>query len=86
MWPGYELLDSPHLSFQPGGFLLGQESVHESVPAKNATMLGSTVIHWDNDNAEALGLCNVGLFGLGALMVAQSSSTWGCAAAACGLG
>ena len=63
-----EILDFPrHLSIHPGGFLLGHEPVHDLVPIENATMEDRTVIQWDKDDVEALGLFKVDLLGLGAL-------------------
>jgi error-prone DNA polymerase len=63
-----EVLDFPrHLSIHPGGFLLGHEPVHDVVPIENGTMDGRTVIQWDKDDLEELGLFKVDLLGLGAL-------------------
>jgi len=63
-----EILDFPrHLSIHPGGFLLGHEPVSTIVPIENASMPGRTVIQWDKDGIEALGLFKVDLLGLGAL-------------------
>ena len=63
-----EILEFPrHLSIHPGGFLLGHEPVHDLVPIENATMPGRTVIQWDKDDLEDLGLFKVDLLGLGAL-------------------
>jgi error-prone DNA polymerase len=60
------LLDCPrHLSIHPGGFLLGHEPVSELVPIEPATMPGRTVIQWDKEDIEALGLFKVDLLGLG---------------------
>ena len=56
-----------HLSIHPGGFLLGHEPVHDLVPIENAAMEGRTVIQWDKDDVEALGLFKVDLLALGAL-------------------
>ena len=56
-----------HLSIHPGGFLLGQQPVHNIVPLENATMEDRTVIQWDKDDVEALSLFKVDLLGLGAL-------------------
>ena len=58
-----------HLSIHPGGFLLGHEPVHTLVPVENATMPDRTVIQWDKDDLEDLGLFKVDLLGLGALNV-----------------
>lgn len=63
-----EIQDFPrHLSIHSGGFLLGHEPVSTLVPIENATMPGRTVIQWDKDSLENLGLFKVDLLGLGAL-------------------
>jgi error-prone DNA polymerase len=63
-----EILDFPrHLSIHPGGFLLGHEPVSTLVPIENATMPERTVIQWDKDSVEGVGLFKVDLLGLGAL-------------------
>ncbi|MDZ4343904.1 MAG: error-prone DNA polymerase, partial [Candidatus Binatia bacterium] len=63
-----EILDFPrHLSIHPGGFLLGHEPVHDLVPIENATMPERTVIQWDKEDIEELGLFKVDLLGLGGL-------------------
>ena len=63
-----EILDFPrHLSIHPGGFLLGHEPVHDIVPIENATMPERTVIQWDKEDLEDLGLFKVDLLGLGGL-------------------
>ncbi|MDH3446502.1 MAG: OB-fold nucleic acid binding domain-containing protein, partial [Deltaproteobacteria bacterium] len=56
-----------HLSIHPGGFLLGHEPVHDIVPIENATMPERTVIQWDKNDLEDLGLFKVDLLGLGGL-------------------
>jgi error-prone DNA polymerase len=62
------ILDFPrHLGIHPGGFLLGHEPVDQIVPIENATMEKRTVIQWDKDDIEALGLFKIDLLGLGAL-------------------
>ena len=63
-----EIQDFPrHLSIHPGGFLLGHEPVHDLVPIENGAMENRTVIQWDKDDVEDLGLFKVDLLGLGAL-------------------
>ncbi len=63
-----EILDFPrHLSIHPGGFLLGHSPVYDLVPIENASMEARTVIQWDKEDVEALGLFKVDLLGLGAL-------------------
>ncbi len=63
-----EIVDFPrHLSIHPGGFLLGHQPVSDLVPIENASMQERTVIQWDKDCLEELGLFKVDLLGLGAL-------------------
>lgn len=63
-----EIQDFPrHLSIHPGGFLLGHEAVSTLVPIENGAMEDRTVIQWDKDDIESLGLFKVDLLGLGAL-------------------
>ncbi|HLN12312.1 MAG TPA: error-prone DNA polymerase [bacterium] len=69
-----EILGFPrHLSIHPGGFLLGDSPVDEIVPIENATMDGRTVIQWDKEDLEDLGLFKVDLLGLGALTLLDLS-------------
>ncbi len=63
-----EIQDFPrHLSIHPGGFLLGYKPVATLVPIENATMENRTVIQWDKESLEELGLFKIDLLGLGAL-------------------
>ena len=65
-----EIQDFPrHLSIHPGGFLLGHKPVCDLVPIENATMEDRTVIQWDKEDLESLGLFKVDLLGLGMLTV-----------------
>ncbi len=57
----------PHLSINPGGFLLGSEPIAAFVPVENASMPGRTVIQWDKYDVEDMNLFKVDLLGLGAL-------------------
>ncbi|HXG51450.1 MAG TPA: error-prone DNA polymerase, partial [candidate division Zixibacteria bacterium] len=69
-----EIIDFPrHLSIHPGGFLLGHGPVHDLVPIENAAMPGRTVIQWDKNDLEDLGLFKVDLLGLGGLTVLDLS-------------
>ncbi|MGA0059302.1 MAG: error-prone DNA polymerase [Planctomycetota bacterium] len=69
-----EIRDFPrHLSIHPGGFLLGHEPVHDLVPIENGAMADRTVIQWDKDDVEALGLFKVDLLGLGALTLCDAA-------------
>lgn len=63
-----EIEDFPrHLSIHPGGFLLGHEPIATLVPIENGSMPDRTVIQWDKNDVEALGLFKVDLLALGAL-------------------
>ncbi|MCA8944449.1 MAG: error-prone DNA polymerase [Planctomycetes bacterium] len=69
-----QIRDFPrHLSIHPGGFLLGHEPVHSLVPIENGAMEDRTVIQWDKDDVEALGLFKVDLLGLGSLTLCHES-------------
>ncbi len=69
-----EIQDFPrHLSIHPGGFLLGHEPVSRLVPIENGAMQDRTVIQWDKDDLEALGLFKVDLLGLGALTMVDKA-------------
>ncbi|WP_406672750.1 error-prone DNA polymerase [Natronospira sp.] len=56
-----------HLSQHVGGFVISEGPLHELVPAENATMADRTVIQWDKDDLEALGLLKVDVLALGML-------------------
>ncbi|HLQ43431.1 MAG TPA: hypothetical protein VK137_01770, partial [Planctomycetaceae bacterium] len=63
-----ELLDFPrHLSQHVGGMVLTQDKLCDLVPIENATMPGRTVIEWDKDDLDALGLLKVDVLALGML-------------------
>jgi error-prone DNA polymerase len=65
-----ELQDFPrHLSIHPGGFCSVTNRCANLVPIENATMENRTVIQWDKDDLESLGLFKVDLLGLGMLTV-----------------
>ncbi len=56
-----------HLSQHVGGFVISQGPLAELVPTENAAMEGRTVIQWDKDDLEALGLLKVACLALGML-------------------
>ncbi|MCA9081742.1 MAG: error-prone DNA polymerase, partial [Planctomycetaceae bacterium] len=63
-----ELLGFPrHLSQHVGGMVMTQGPLHELVPIENAAMPGRTVIEWDKDDLDALGLLKVDCLCLGML-------------------
>ena len=63
-----EILGFPrHLSQHVGGFVIAAGPLAELVPIENAAMEERTVIQWDKDDLEALGLLKVDVLGLGML-------------------
>jgi error-prone DNA polymerase len=63
-----ELLGFPrHLSQHVGGFVIARGRLDELVPIENAAMPDRTVIEWDKDDLDALGLLKVDVLGLGML-------------------
>jgi error-prone DNA polymerase len=56
-----------HLSQHVGGFVISQGLLEELVPIENATMADRTVIEWDKDDLDELGLLKVDVLGLGML-------------------
>ncbi len=56
-----------HLSQHVGGFVLTQRPLSELVPISNAAMEDRTVIEWDKDDIDALGILKVDVLGLGML-------------------
>ena len=56
-----------HLSQHVGGFVISRGPLAELVPLENAAMPGRTVIQWDKDDLEALGLLKVDVLALGML-------------------
>ncbi len=63
-----QLLGFPrHLSQHVGGFVISQGPLAELVPVENAAMDERTVIQWDKDDLEDLGLLKVDVLGLGML-------------------
>ncbi|MGO9546616.1 MAG: error-prone DNA polymerase, partial [Rhodomicrobium sp.] len=56
-----------HLSQHPGGFLIARGRLDELVPIENASMEDRTVISWDKDDIEALGMLKVDVLALGML-------------------
>ncbi len=63
-----EILGFPrHLSQHVGGFVIARGRLDELVPIENAAMPERTVIQWDKDDLDALGLLKVDVLGLGML-------------------
>jgi error-prone DNA polymerase len=56
-----------HLSQQLGGFVMARGLLERMVPVENARMKDRTVIQWDKDDLDALGLLKVDCLALGML-------------------
>ncbi|WP_116131134.1 error-prone DNA polymerase [Tropicimonas sp. IMCC34043] len=56
-----------HLSQHVGGFIVTEGRLDELCPVENATMEGRTVIPWDKDDIDALGILKVDILALGML-------------------
>ncbi|MFA7488860.1 MAG: error-prone DNA polymerase, partial [Lysobacteraceae bacterium] len=63
-----ELVGFPrHLSQHPGGFVISEHPLSTLVPVENAAMAGRTVVQWDKDDLDAVGLMKVDVLALGML-------------------
>ncbi|MEP7247902.1 MAG: PHP domain-containing protein, partial [Gammaproteobacteria bacterium] len=61
-----ELIGFPrHLSQHVGGFVIAEGRLDELVPIENASMENRTVVQWDKDDINDLGLMTVDVLGLG---------------------
>jgi error-prone DNA polymerase len=56
-----------HLSQHSGGFVIARDALSRLVPIENAAMADRTVIQWDKDDLDALGLLKVDVLALGML-------------------
>jgi error-prone DNA polymerase len=56
-----------HLSQHVGGFVLADRSLSTLVPVENAAMADRTVIQWDKDDLDVLGILKIDVLALGML-------------------
>lgn len=69
-----QLMQLPrHLSQHPGGFVISEHPLHTLVPVENAAMDERTVIQWDKDDLDSLGLMKVDVLGLGMLTAVRKT-------------
>jgi error-prone DNA polymerase len=69
-----QLLGFPrHLSQHVGGFVLTRGPLSRMVPIENAAMEDRTVIEWDKDDLDAMGLLKVDVLALGMLTAIQKA-------------
>jgi error-prone DNA polymerase len=74
LWLVRRLIGFPrHLSQHVGGFVISRGPLAELVPVENATMKDRTVIQWEKDDLEDLGLLKVDVLGLGMLTAIRRS-------------
>jgi error-prone DNA polymerase len=62
-----------HLSQHVGGFVISAGPLARLVPVENATMQDRSVIQWDKEDLESLGLLKVDVLALGMLSVLRKS-------------
>ncbi len=68
LWIADQLQGHPrHLSQHVGGFVIGNTPLSTVVPVENAAMKDRTIIQWDKDDLETLGLLKVDCLALGML-------------------
>jgi error-prone DNA polymerase len=70
-----ELIGFPrHLSQHVGGFVISDAPLSQLVPVENASMPDRSIIQWDKDDLEALGLLKVDVLALGMLTASRCSA------------
>lgn len=58
-----KLIGLPPTSFAaPGGFVIANQTLDTLVPVANAAMEARTVIQWDKDDLDAMGLLKVDIY------------------------
>ncbi|HTZ00473.1 MAG TPA: error-prone DNA polymerase, partial [Rhodocyclaceae bacterium] len=65
-----------HLSQHVGGFVISRGRLDRLVPIENAAMAGRSVIQWDKDDIDALGLMKVDVLALGMLSAIRRALDW----------
>lgn len=71
-----EIIGFPrHLSQHVGGFVITEGRLDELVPIENASMEDRTVIAWDKDDIDALGILKVDILALGMLSCIRKAFT-----------
>ncbi len=72
-----EIMGFPrHLSQHVGGFVISAGPLYELVPVENAAMVDRTIIQWDKDDLESLGLLKVDVLALGMLTAIRKCFDW----------
>lgn len=69
-----ELIGFPrHLSQHPGDFVISEQPLDTLVPVENAAMAERTIIQWDKDDLDLVGLLKVDILALGMLSAMRRS-------------
>jgi error-prone DNA polymerase len=58
-----------HMSQHPGGFVISHSKLSRLVPVENASMADRTIVQWDKDDLDAVGLLKIDILALGMLSV-----------------
>lgn len=56
-----------HMSQHPGGFVISHTKLSRLVPVENAAMQDRTIVQWDKDDLDAVGLLKIDVLALGML-------------------
>lgn len=62
-----------HRSIHVGGFVLSGEPLYQMVPIEPSSMEGRTIIQWDKDDLDPVGMIKIDLLGLGMLTMIQEA-------------
>ncbi len=65
-----------HLSQHVGGFVIARDELSRLVPVENAAMAERTVIQWEKDDLEAVGLLKIDVLALGMLSAIRKTLTY----------
>lgn len=56
-----------HLSQHPGGFVIANDTLSRLVPIEQAAMPGRSIVQWDKDDLDAMGMLKIDILALGML-------------------
>jgi error-prone DNA polymerase len=77
LWLAQQLKGFPrHLSQHVGGFVISRGRLDRLVPIENARMEDRSIIQWDKDDIDALGLMKVDVLALGMLSAIRRALEW----------
>jgi error-prone DNA polymerase len=77
LWLAKQMKGFPrHLSQHVGGFVISRGRLDRLVPIENAAMEDRSIIQWDKDDIDALGLMKVDVLALGMLSAIRRALDW----------